>query len=61
MSACLFACFEQVYPPPGMHHTFRCRPVDVETKPELPLREVPYSFSTDLDLDHEALELLSSV
>ena len=38
----------------------RYRPVDDETKPELPLHEASSSLSTDLDLDHELLELLSS-
>ena len=38
---------------------FDHRPVDDETKPELPLREASSSLSIDLDLDHELLELLS--
>ena len=41
--------------------SFRHRPVDEETKLELPLREAPCSLSIGLDLDHELLELLSSV
>ena len=40
--------------------SFRYRPVDDETKPELPLHEASSSLSIDLDLDHELLELLSS-
>ena len=36
------------------------RPVDEETKVELPLREAPCSLSICLDLDHELLALLSS-
>ena len=38
----------------------RYRPVDDETKPELPLREAPGSLSIDLDLGHEPRELLGS-
>jgi len=38
----------------GFYH----RPVDDQTKPELPLREASSSLSIDLDLDHELLELL---
>ena len=33
--------------------SFRYRPVDDETKPELPLREASGSLSIDLNLDHE--------
>ena len=40
--------------------SFRCLAVDGETKPGLPLREAPCSSSIIFDLDHEALELLSS-
>ena len=43
-----------------LHRGFHHRPVDEETKLELPLREVPCSLSIDLDLDHEQLALLSS-
>ena len=41
--------------------SFRCLAVDGETKPGSPLREAPCSSSIIFDLDHEALELLSSV
>ena len=41
-------------------HEFLPRPVDEETKLELPLREAPCSLSIGLDLDHELLALLSS-
>ena len=41
-------------------HEFLPRPVDEETKLELPLREAPCSLSIGLDLDHELLEILSS-
>ena len=44
------------HPHRGFHH----RPVDEETKLELPLREEPCSLSIGLDLDHELLALLST-
>ena len=40
--------------------SFRYRLFADKTKPELPLREAPGSLSTDLNLDHEPRELLSS-
>ena len=43
-----------------LHQGFHHRPVDEETKLELPLREAPCSLSIGLDLDHELLALLSS-
>ena len=43
-----------------LHRGFHHRPVDEETKLELPLRETPCSLSTSLDLDHELLAFLSS-
>ena len=43
-----------------LHRGFHHRPVDEETKLELPLREAPCSLSIGLDLEHELLALLSS-
>ena len=43
-----------------LHRGFHHRPVDEETKLELPLREAPCSLSIGLDLDFGLLALLSS-
>ena len=54
-------CLRSFYRSTDHSTSFHHRPVDEETKLELPLREAPCSLSIGLDLDHELLELPSSV
>ena len=53
-------CLRSFYRSTDQSTSFHHRPVDEETKLELPLREEPCSLSIGLDLGHELLELLSS-
>ena len=53
-------CLRSFYRSTDHSTSFHHRPVDEETKLELPLREAPCSLSICLDLDHELLALLSS-
>ena len=53
-------CLRSFYRSTDHSTSFHHRPVDEETKAELPLREAPCSLSICLDLDHELLALLSS-
>ena len=53
---CLCSFYRSTDHSTSFHH----RPVDEETKPELPLREASGSLSIDLNLDHEPWKLLSS-